>query len=375
MRRGRMLILIALVLLFGAAALYLILRVFSGGAGGVGGARATPESPDRVKVVIAAQDIVRGSAIPENGVIESEFPADAVVETMVTDRGQVVGRIARMDIARGVPITENMITEEPGDLLPTGSTASLSIPKGFTAISMPMTRLSGVAYAVQDGDQVDVLVSMLMIDVDQEFQSIAPSDTLVLLGQDLSLQTGVACKEVKQGDKGMECVNEVPPVLGRIESVPDSTVPLYLVPKESQRPRLVSQRLISNATVLHVGTFKLPAEEQAGAAVAAPQGAGAPSDGQQAQPVIKPPDVVTLIVTPQEALALNWAVRSGVDISLTLRAPNDTTEDRTTSVTLQYMVDTYRLTVPTKLPYALDLKLESPLNIVLPNDKSAVPAK
>ena len=26
-----------------------------------------------------------------------------------------------MDIARGLPITENMITEEPGDLLGTGS--------------------------------------------------------------------------------------------------------------------------------------------------------------------------------------------------------------------------------------------------------------
>jgi Flp pilus assembly protein CpaB len=373
MRRGRMLILIALVLLFGAAALYLVLKMVGGG-GGLGGARATPESPDRVKVVIAAQDIARGSAIPENGVIVSDFPADSVVETMVTDKNQVIERIARQDIARGVPITKNMITEEPGDLLPTGSTASLSIPKGFTAISVPMTRLSGVAYAVRDGDKVDVLVSMLMIDVDQDFQSVAPSDTLILLGQDLSLQTGLACKEIKQGDKGLECVNEVAPVLGRIETVPDSTVPLYLVPKEDQRPRLVSQRLISNATVLHVGTFLLPAEEEAGAAAAAPQGAGAPTEGQTTTPTIKPPDVVTLIVTPQEALALNWATRAGVDIALTLRAPNDTTEDRTTSVTLQYMVDTYRITVPTKLPYSLDLRLEAPLNVVLPNDKSAPPA-
>jgi pilus assembly protein CpaB len=365
-----MLILIALVLLFGAAALFLIMRVFQGGGGEGSGEEAT--TPDRVKVVIAAQDIARGSSIPEDGVIVSDFPADAVVETMVTDQTQVVGRIARQDIARGIPITTNMITEESGDLLPTGSTAALSIPKGFTAIAVPLTRLSGVAYAVRDGDKVDVLVSMLMLDVDQEFQSVAPSNTLTLLGQDLTLQTGLACKEIKQGDKGLECVNEVAPVLGRLETVPDSPVPLYLVPKEDQRARLVSQRLISNATVLHVGTFKLPEEEAASAAAAAPQGAGTPEG--QAAPTTKPPDVVTLIVTPQDALALNWAVRAGVDIALTLRAPNDTEEARTTSVTLQYMVDTYRISVPTKLPYALDKRLESPLNVVLPNDKVAAPA-
>ena len=37
------------------------------------------------------------------------------------------------------------------------------------------------------------------------------------------------------------------------------------------------------------------------------------------------PDVVTLIVDPQDALALSWSANSGVHMVLTLRNPQDST--------------------------------------------------
>lgn len=371
MRRGRLLILFALIILFGAVAVYL----FIGTIGGEGpSAEVTPAVPsDMVQIVIAAQDIARGAEIPPDGVISAPFPADSVVETMLTDTGQAIGRRARMDIARGIPITENMVTDSPGTLLGTGSISSIAIPPGMTAIAIPMSRLSGVAYTLRDGDSVDVVVAMLMVDIDQEFQSIGPSKTLHFVDSGGTLITGAGCTEVTQDETGTTCTNPEPPPVGRIVTDPETGIQLYSIPSEGQRPRLVTQRLVRNATVLKVGTAPL-SDKPAPAVVATPEAAGAPgAGGQPAATPPPPPDIITLIVSPQDALALNWAMKANVDLTLTLRAPGDTQEVDTTSVTLQYLVENYSIAVPSKLPYGLEPRLDEIVPPVLGNDRSAGP--
>jgi Flp pilus assembly protein CpaB len=370
MRRGRLLIMLAFILLLGVAAVYLVLRRIGAPTAQPEG---TPVAPDIAFIVIAAQDISRGSVIPGDAVITAPFPADSVVETMLTDEGQAIGYRARMDIARGLPITQNMITQTPGDVLATGSDAALIIPRGLTAISIPISRLSSIGYALRDGDQVDVLASFLVVDIDPDFQTILPNETLALLGVDGVNLTAYLCTEIKAGERGLECINPQPPPFGRLDIDEESQQPLYAKPREAQRPRLVTQRLIDYATVLHVGTFTLEEEEQAAAVPVPAQGVGAPAAQGQATTVttIRPPDVVTLIVTPQDALALNWAVRSGVDLVLTLRAPGDTSIDETTSVTLQYLVDNYDIAIPTKLSYGIEPRLDKLVPPVLPNDSPA----
>jgi pilus assembly protein CpaB len=343
MRRGRILILLAMILLVGAIGGFFVIRSLGGAGGDEETFQGTP-APEQVftaQIVFAAQDISRGSQITEDAVILSPFPANNVIETMVTDTSTVVGRFARMDIARGVPVTLNMTTEQPGALLGVGSEASIAIPPGMTAISIPMDRLSGVAYAVRDGDMVDVLVSMPMVDQDTDFQTVLPNLTSVLV----SAASAEEPQDILTASANLDTA-----VLGRIETEPVTGQLLYVLPAESQRPRLVTQRLIDNATVLHVGEFELVEQQQAAAPAAEGVGGQAPEQGQQpAAP--PPPDIITLVVTPQEALSLHWAVESGINLTLTLRAPNDGTEINTTSVTLQYLLDTFNITVPTKLPF------------------------
>ena len=366
MRRGRMLILVAMVLLLGVLAAFLVLRRFSGG----GGAPSEEQAPPDIgQIVIAAQDITRGSVVPENALVVSPYPRDLIVETMLTDITQAAGKYARLDIARGMPVTENMLTEEPGKLLGQGSKAAVAIPPGFTAISVPITRLSSVAYALRNGDKVDVIVSAVVIDLDEDFQTVLPNDTLLLLGQDGGNRTGYACQELKQGERGPECINPEPPPMGKLENVPDTDVPLYQTPVEAQRPRLVSQRLIENATVLQVGSFKTADEEALGQLAAVqPQGVGAPAGQEGQTQTVLPPDVVTLIVSPQDALALNWAIKSGLDLVFTLRGPNDVTATTTTSVTLGYLFDNYRIEVPEPQDFGVEPRLTEPITPVLPND-------
>ena len=382
MRRPRILILFAIILLLGVAAIYLLTR---GSAGGEPtGAEQTPPGAvpsDVVFVAIAAQDIARGARIPDDGVVMSRMPANMVVETMISGsdeeaiRTRVVGRVARQDIGRGVPITEAMISEGTGDLLAGGSDASLAIPAGYTAIAIPMDRLSGVAYALRDGDVVDVLISLLVVDVDPDFQTALPNFSTPLTASggttefpSPSLTGGVG--EFEDKERGNQLL------LGKVVEEEATGTLFHVIPRGEQRPRAVTQRLVDSAQVLHVGTFALEGETtQVVSQQQQAQGAGAPA-GQEAQQVvtttITPPDIITLIVTPQDALALNWAMKVGADLTLTLRAPNDSEPTETASVTLQYLMESYNITFPSQLPYSMEPALDSLIEPKLSNDQQAV---
>jgi pilus assembly protein CpaB len=379
MRRPRILILFALILLLGAAAAYFLLSAGGGDEQPQEG-QPTPEfASDVVFVAIAAQDIARGADIPEDGIVMSRMPANMVVETMISGpdeegiRTRVVGKIARQDIGRGVPITEAMLTDQTGDLLAGGSDASLAIPPGFTAIAVPMNRLTGVAYAVQTGDVVDVLISLMFVDVDPDFQTVLPNFVTMLSAPggteefpSPSLTGGVEEVTREEEDRSGDYFP-----LGKVVDEERTGQPFHIIPQEDQRPRIVTQRLVENARVLNVGTFPLEGVQAAQPTPAPEEGVGAPppQDGQPVQTQVEDPDIITLIVTPQDALALNWAMKVGAHLTFTLRAPNDSEATETTSVTLQYLIDNYDVTIPTKLPYQLEPRVDELIKPQLSNDK------
>jgi hypothetical protein len=71
---------------------------------------------------------------------------------------------------------------------------------------------------------------------------------------------------------------------------------------------------------------------------------------------------VTLIVTPQDALVLKWALETNASIDLVMRSAID--QDiyaQPEAVTLQYMLDRFQISVPPKLPHALQNEFESEL--------------
>lgn len=362
MRRGRMLIMLALILLGIALAVYFLLPR--------GGTEPPPQpeqtvEPREATIIIAAQNIPRGAVIPADGVIAAPFPLDMVVETMTTDVGQVVGRRARTEIARGMPITTEMVTEQAGDLLGTGSDASLAIEPGKTAISIPMDRLTGVGFALRDGDEVDILVSMLLADYDLEFQTILPNISAILVNPEEGVLTSFQADwfDLYAGVLYLEENRWV----GRAETDVSTGELLYVRPQEPQRPRLITQRLVEKATVLHVGTFPLE-EDTITPDIVTEEGTAQAQPVQSINQVQTDPDIITLVVDPQQALALNYAVKAGMDIVLTLRGPDDFTETQTTMVSLEYLLNTYNMSVPTKLPYGLVPRLDILIPPVLPND-------
>jgi len=92
---------------------------------------------------------------------------------------------------------------------------------------------------------------------------------------------------------------------------------------------------------------------------------------QQQAPVA--PDIITLIVSPQDSITLSYLMYTNAQISMTLRNPTDLARQATEASTLQFLLSQYNIPVPAKLPYAMQPALSALTAPVLPNDAVAVP--
>ena len=85
-----------------------------------------------------------------------------------------------------------------------------------------------------------------------------------------------------------------------------------------------------------------------------------------------PPDIVTLMVNPQDSISLNYFVYSGAVLSMTLRNPNDNSRFAAESATLTSLLTQYNISIPSKLPYASQPRLDVLNAPLLPNDTVVV---
>ena len=335
MRSGRIFIVIGIVLFVGALAAGFYFLVGPGRQQPepvleVEEGTPQPEVPKGLtEIVVAVQDIPRGMRITEdiNAVILRNWPEDAVPEGAITDLEVVYDRVARVDIVREMPILDGMLAEETGDIGAIGSDPALRIPPGKVAYALPVARYSSVAWALRPGDHVDVILSLLLVDLDEEFQSVLPNEMRC-----------VSPSEEEGCQGGPE---------GRLEVLSNGWL-VNMSASEGQRPRLVTQLTVQDAVVLHVGDW--PAEEHP------PAEEEQPEEGMGEQPAPPPlPEVapLTLIVTRQDAMVLDHALAAGARINLLLRAVGDEGLVTTDSVTLQYIMDRFSIELPPKLPYGV----------------------
>lgn len=302
----------------------------------------TPTPIEMVEIVIALQDLPRGFRIPPNAVTLSPYPRDVVPFNAITNLEDVIGRIARTDIFREQPILSNLVVEDLTDIARVGSDAAAILPSNLVAVSVPMDRLTSVAYGVQDGDRVDVIVSMLFVDVDEVYQSLVPNEVTLFNITDEGIQF-------------------IPAQAGRPET--SALGPVIVGPSEQQRPRLVTQRTVQDAFVVHVGNFPVGGRFIGVPPTPTPVPVEVEETGDNTPPPPTPtperPDIITLGVSPQDAVVLVWAIESKLPITFALRSASDTSRVPTTPVTLDYMMSEFNITLPVKRPFALEPAIRS----------------
>ncbi len=394
MRRGRIFFYLAFIIVFGVLAFYLIWQRFlQPGAVNTTGPQPTPVIAT-VNVIVVTQKVPRATALTADVLGMVPIQQDLFFEGMFTDISEVEGRMVKFDLDAGIPLTRGMLADSAEQLSGTGSTAALSIPRGMVAISVPISRLSSVSYAPQSGDHVNVIVTMMFVDLDTDFQAVLPnlntgvlapgSGEGTLTGGSGSTLGGAQESDKQEATRNTQALIQTTSVVAvsgsggsQIGKAVTDTVlaqSFYHIPSESQRPRMVSQNLLQDAVVLRVGDFSYTDEgAQDGQAQPTPEAPVA--EGQEAATPPPAPDVITLIVSPQDAITLNYLLYSGAELTLALRAAEDDSRVATESVTLQFLLEQYNITVPAKLPNGMEpatRTLEAP---TLKNDAVPTPAQ
>ena len=367
MRRGRIFIYLALIIIVAVVAGGLFLWRQKATSQQATGSQATPVER-YVQIVSAGQNIAQGTLITEAMLSSYPLPEDNLVEGQFRDKSLVVNMYAKIAIPQGFAITASAISATPGNVNLLGSSWASYIPQGLTAVSIPIKCLSSAAFGIRGGDYVDVIVTMLLVDVDPANQSALPNYTAGVTSPGVGPGM-LLTAQITSGDVSSR--------VGR--AVQDTTLnlPLYLVPSEAQRPRLVTQMIMQNIQVLYVGTFPPPVEsasdQTAAPTSAAPTATPQPANQQQTVSVPRP-DIITVMVTPQDAVMLTYLVYSGAEINLTLRNPEDKTlGSQPDAATLEYLLTQYNIPVPAKLPYAVQPRLDTLQQPKLLDDPTSVP--
>jgi Flp pilus assembly protein CpaB len=303
---------------------------------------------EMVEIAIAANNLTQGMEITERTIQWWEWPMDALPATYFTDATQLLGYYVKVDlIPQGMPLMHSMLVPSLSEVELEGGMLAQTIPPGKRAYAIPIDLLGAVAWTLEPGDYVDVLVSWNIIDLDEEFQTELPNQ-FVCMGED----------ETCQG------------IFGRMELLPTGqTVMVY--PTTAAEAAYVAQVTIQDAQVFAVGEYQPVEPAPAEGEVSRPSGevvgeppSGDETTGEEVAPAVPAPQavqVVILIVDPQDALVLKAVTELQADIDLVLRAAGDRQIVTTDAVSLEYLLTRYGISVPPKLPYTVGAPESSPL--------------
>jgi Flp pilus assembly protein CpaB len=259
---------------------------------------ATPTPERMVAAVIALQDIPAYTDIPADAVGTQEIAQSKLSNHLLAPEA-VVGRRAARTILRGSFIMSDWVVD-PTTVVVEGKNASLNITPdraggARVAMAFETTELGGVAGAIQNGDFVDILISYNLLDM-QELET---------------LETGAEETEV--------CLPECP----------------------TRADVLVAQLLIQDVEVYRVGAWLLPTPTPT------PEGE---APVETPEPVLQPEpvrsNILTLLLSQQDALVLKFARESGASIDLVLRGVEDHETVRTETVSLRYVMTRFEITMP-----------------------------
>ena len=296
-----------------------------------------------VGVVVSLQTVPRGWPMTEAELALDDRPRSQLGPNVITDTAEVIGLYARTDIFQGETLTRDKLVRDPRQIGREDYGPSSLIPSGWLAASVPMDRLNSVAYGLEPGDTIDIMLTFAFSQVDQEFQTLLQnSATFVLETAD------------EEGNISRTVVVLDP--YGRFEQLPTGDV-AHVAPSESQRPLPVAM-ILQNARVIQVGAWTPPAPvltptPMPGASAEEGAETPTPEAGVQPTPTPRPPDVVVVALPPQQQLFLKYAVENSANIDYALRGPGDGQLYNVQNVNLNYLLQQFGMIPPDGIEYVI----------------------
>jgi Flp pilus assembly protein CpaB len=304
---------------------------------------ATP--PPYVGIVVSAQDpIPRGWRFysGDGATMIKQWPVEELPPSgYFSSQVQLENMYVIDDIPLGTPILSSMLSEA----------AVAVFPEGRVGYGVPMDVQGGLGWHIKEGDHVDVLAAVKLVNVDSEFQTQSPNMFQTLPEPTSENQAAIS----------------ISGIYGRFETLPNGMAAMIL-PNGDPFAQVAVLMTVQDAIVWRIGAqYNEPLEEMTTAAATpeSTEGSGGfLSSAQQppATPAVETSltnqrgdiELVTLLVAPQDALILKYLYEIGADLDLALRAPNDGTNWITGVVWSRYILDRYQIPqTPSDLPVAL----------------------
>ncbi len=320
-----------------------------------------PTPSNIIEVVVSLQTVPRGFQLTEDILTTEVRDATTVGTNVVTNIKDVVGKYARNDIFQGQTLTFGSAvsditlvgTEEYGP--------SSLIPAGFVAQSIPIDKLSSVAYGVSEGDYVDIMLMFRLYQIDQEFQTLLPNDAVFNQEEAVAaIEEGVDEEGNPVSTTDLQVYYLTP--LGRFEELPTGDL-AHILQSGPQRPVFIGM-VIQNAKVIQVGEYVPRPPVSAALPTPTPEvveGEATPTpEIVLPTPTPLPPDVVLIAMQPQQQLLLRYALETGADIDLALRGVNDGQLYPVQNVDIEYLLETFNVEIPPNFGFTVDIQDVTP---------------
>ncbi|MGZ6347722.1 MAG: SAF domain-containing protein, partial [Anaerolineales bacterium] len=201
MKRGRIFIYLALIIIIGVAAGGVYLWMHRTPANPTPTATQSTVPPNSIGIITAGQNIPPGTLITEAMLSSIQISQADLVQGEFVNKADLVNMYAKFALTQGVVITDTMVSSTPGANLP-GSSWAPVIPQGLTAVAVPMQGLGSVAYGIRDGDYVNIIVTMLLVDVDPSNQSILPNFTANVVSPGVTANGTTLTAVIASGGEG-----------------------------------------------------------------------------------------------------------------------------------------------------------------------------
>jgi Flp pilus assembly protein CpaB len=154
--------LILLIGLFLAVVAFVGVIILTGNTSTGGVTPGPSPSPTTAKVVKAAVDIAAGTNVTTSMVSLDEVPVAAAGPDTIPDPGLAIGKTVRRTVTKGQTLFYSFFVSSGVE-----TNVTDALPKGLRAMAVQVSQVTGVGTLIQNGDHVDVVISM-------KIQTVAP---------------------------------------------------------------------------------------------------------------------------------------------------------------------------------------------------------
>jgi Flp pilus assembly protein CpaB len=290
-----------------------------------------------IEVVVSLQTLERGMQMSEGELTTDWRLASEVAPNVITRLDEAIGLYARTNIFQGETLTTDLLARDPRLIGIDDSGPSSRVPQGWLAMSVPMNRLSSIGYALSPGDSVDIMLSFMLLQMDEQFQTLLQNSAAIIL-------------EVQEEEDQRRVVFIIDP-FGRFEQLPNNDL-AHVFPSEDQRPIAVSM-VVQNAAVVQVGPWLPPEPPQAPTPTPDPDEPTPTPVPEPPTPTPEPPDVLVVALPPQQQLVVKWAMDSNANVVFALRGVNDGQTYAVENVDLDYILRQFNIQIPPNFTYTI----------------------